>query len=190
MAQAVMFAQHLPAGWATLVWGCLVQEAGVLRLTRKDPDRLPDTAAKTASSQVGQVGVFRSPSPGGAFSAAFWRSAWSGKPNNTGTSSAESRASNSRSAPERSAWPELVHSTSEPSRRTPPVVPRRRWAPPFPSLQWIRIPSPRHLRTPGSACPVTAPPSITSVSTQAANAFQRQLLQRHPSLGLLLEDLW
>lgn len=64
LAQAVMFAQHLPAGWATLVWGCLVQEAGVLGLTRKDPDHLPDTAAKTASSQVGQVGVFSLSDPG------------------------------------------------------------------------------------------------------------------------------
>lgn len=47
-SRAAVFAQHLPAGWATLVWRCLVQEAGVLRLTRKDPDHLPATAAQNS----------------------------------------------------------------------------------------------------------------------------------------------
>lgn len=180
-----MFAQHLPAGWATLVWRCLVQEAGVLRLTRKDPDHLPATAAQNSII------------PGRGLLALRHRVAllWdregpfllhsSGQrgvasPINTGASSAASRSSSSRSAPERSAWPELVHSTSEPSRRVPPVVPRRRRAPPFPSL--AVNPPPRHSRTPGSACPVTAPP-LHHVRVDA-NAFQRQLLPHHPSLAL------
>lgn len=55
-------------------------------------------------------------------------------------------------------------------------------------LQRIRLPVAR--ARPGLPAPLPPPPSIMSVSTQAANAFQRQLLRRHPSLALLLEDLW
>lgn len=43
-----------------------------------------------------------------------------------------------------------------------------------PSLAHARVCLPRH----------RSPPSIMSVSTQAANAFQRQLLPHHPSLAL------